>query len=172
MKFGDMEFDGLTVEEATALAESFRRKGEKTAEKTAVSAARSAKKRPAKRKAKVAVAAAPAQKGSSRTPPKPAKLAAKAVPTENVRSALSFLTAVQNAGKAGLSAEGVREAFGVSHVKAIGTKASVVNKMLAEFALRQNSVYTNKRTPVGRLWKPGKNMGIALEELQKRVSAH
>jgi len=162
LKLGEMEFDGLTIEEAKELAASLRGKSEKTAEKPAaspVSTKRVKSKKYGARTGRPAVKALP-------------KLPAKPAPTENVRSALNFLTAVRDAGTRGLSAEGVRDALGVAHVKAIGTKASVVNKMLAEFALRRNSVYTNDRTANGRLWKPGKNVNIALEELQKRSAAH
>jgi hypothetical protein len=164
LKIGKLEFDGLSLEDAQALGASLLVESVKKPEKPAIllTSTRRAKA------VKVAQRATAATKSAI----KPARTAAKPVPTESVRSALNFLTAVRDAGKKGLSAEGVREAFGVEDVRAIGTKAAVVNKMIAEFALRRNSVYTNDRTASGRLWKPGKNVDIALEELQKRSSAH
>lgn len=89
-----------------------------------------------------------------------------------VQSAISLLSAIRDAGRQGMNADSVQNVLGVTHPKAISSKSTGINRLLDEMPFRRNSIYTNDRTVNGRIWKPGKNLPYALEELQKLQVAH
>lgn len=90
----------------------------------------------------------------------------------SVKSAVSLLVAIRDGGRHGINADTVQAVLGVTHPKAISSKSSGINRLLDDMPYRRNSVYTNDRTVNGRIWKPGKNLQHALDELLKLQTAH
>jgi hypothetical protein len=78
-------------------------------------------------------------------------------------TALKFLKAIRQSGE--LEAKGLMQVLGVTAPKAIGSKSATVNKTLTRLGLKPKAVYNNPRTPEGRVWKPGRKMGEAIQLL-------
>lgn len=88
-------------------------------------------------------------------------------------TALKFLKAIRAAGQSGgIQAKAMMEVLGVTAPKAIGSKSAAVNKTISRLGLKPKAVYLNPRTPDGRIWKPGRKMGEAIQLLEERLAAH
>jgi hypothetical protein len=89
-----------------------------------------------------------------------------------VEAAISLLSAIRDAGKTGIGTEKVTDILGVSQPKAIASKSMGINRLLDDMEFTRRSIYSNDRTANGRVWKPGRNIQAALDELNKLQTAH
>lgn len=87
-------------------------------------------------------------------------------------TALKFLKAIRTGQTVGIHARVLMDALGVTVPKAIGSKSAAVNKTITRLGLKPKTVYSNPRTADGRVWKPGRKMGEAIQMLEERLAAH
>lgn len=86
-------------------------------------------------------------------------------------SALKFLRTIRDSGT-GIEADRLMSALGVTKPKGIGSKSASVNRVLKAVGLKPRFVYSNPRGPTGRIWKPAKRMGEAIQLLEQRSTTH
>ncbi|MEK6245006.1 MAG: hypothetical protein AABM33_10955 [Pseudomonadota bacterium] len=80
---------------------------------------------------------------------------------------LAFLSAILKAGAEGATAETMMRVLSVDHPKGLGGRSVRVNNTLHKLRLSPEEVYTNARTPEGRLWKAGPKITEALEAIKR-----
>jgi hypothetical protein len=92
---------------------------------------------------------------------------------ETAGTALRFLKAVRDgASGGGLKAEALLPVFGVDKPQGIGNKSARVNSLLKDsLGLKVESVYSNPKTPTGRVWTPGKHLSRAIDLIEQRLGA-
>jgi hypothetical protein len=88
--------------------------------------------------------------------------------------AMRFLKVVRDgASSGGVNADALLPVFGVDKPQGIGNKAGRVNALLRDsLNLKVENVYSNPKTPTGRVWTPGKHLNRAIELIEQRLAPH
>jgi hypothetical protein len=94
--------------------------------------------------------------------------------TGTAQMALRFLKAIRDGGASGgIQSDAVMTALGVTVAKAIGSKSAAINTLIKDgLGMRPKSAYVNPKTKEGRFWKPGRQIGNAIQQLEQRLAAH
>jgi hypothetical protein len=86
-------------------------------------------------------------------------------------AALKFLTTIRDGGSKGIGSTLVMKALDTTKPKAIGGRSAIINRLLQELGFSPSQVYDNSRTPIGRVWAPKKQIGVAIDKLQQDLAA-
>ena len=77
----------------------------------------------------------------------------------------SMLSVIKTAGPEGLPTDMIMPSLEVESYKAIGGRLGAVNRLLEDIGYP--NVYTNNKSANGRVWKPRRNIDVALRRVEQ-----
>ncbi len=90
---------------------------------------------------------------------------------EALRWTVDLLQAIKAGGNLGVESDKILPVLNVTSAKGIGGRMAIINKLLVENGLVLRDVYSNKKTPNGRIWKARKGIDNAIELLERKLGA-